>query len=101
MDKEIFKNTVEINDELVKITKQAEYTFHNNLPGYIKDLVDMTQTVYSYNDGLLLYLSINTGDVKTVTDYFDLRYNGYDDLIKDYNTVSHVGIKYNRIINYL
>lgn len=101
MDLEIFKEVITINDELVKLTKKAEFVFDNNLPSYVKDLVDMTQTVYSYDKGLVLYLTIPTSEVKTVTDFMDLKYGGYDDLINDYKTVSHIGVKYNRIVDCL
>jgi len=99
MDLDIFKQVISINDELVKYTKQAEFVFDNNLPEYIKKLVIMIQTVYSYDKGLVLYVTVPTSEVKTVTDFFELKYNGYDDLIHDYKTVSHAGVKYTRIIN--
>jgi len=101
MDLEIFKEVISINDELVKSTKQAEFVFSNNLPEYINCLVDVTQTVYSYDKGLVLYLTVPTSDVNKVTDFLDLKYGGFDDLINDYKTVSHVGVKYNRIADSL
>jgi hypothetical protein len=101
MDFEIFKEVIAMNDELVKSTKHAEFVFDNSLPEYVKSLVDMTQTVYSYDKGLVLYLTIPTPEVKKVTDFLDLKYGGYDDLINDYKTVSHVGVKYNRIADCL
>lgn len=101
MDLEIFKEVININDELLKSTKQAEFVFDNNLPEYVKVLVDMTQTVYSYDKGLVLYLTVPTGEVKKVTDFLELKYDGYDDLINDYKTVSHVGVKYTRIVENL
>lgn len=97
MDNNIFEEVLETNKKLMELTKKAEYCFENNLPEYVKNLVEMTQTVYSYDRGLLLYITVNTSDVEKVTDFFDLKYDGYDDLINDYKSLSHIGIKYNKI----
>ena len=94
---DIFKETLETNKKLIELTKKAEYCFENNLPEYVKNLVEMTQTVYSYDRGLLLYITVNTRDVEKVTDFCDLKYDGYDDLVNDYKSLSHIGIKYNKI----
>lgn len=100
VDESVFKDTLECNEELCRLTKQAEYYFESNLPEYVRKCVNMTQTVYSYDYGLLLYVTVDSDDTDSVKDYFELKYGEYDNLIKD-NLVTHIGVSYNRIIGCL
>ena len=99
MDTSIFKETINVNDELVKLTKKAEKVFEDNLPDYVRKSVIMTQTTYTYSDGLILYLMVNNENIEEVKSFFVLKYCGVDDVVYDNKSVSHIGVKYSRIIN--